>query len=76
METELTYGQKAVWSKFNPSGNEDVDTIKQYYAMIIDYLNNLRTWTEDWEKNRLYSVAITEAQGAQMRAVKWITRNS
>lgn len=49
-----------------------IHTIKQHYANIIDYLNGLRT-EERSERNRLLSVAITEAQGAQMWAVKAIT---
>jgi len=32
---ELTYGEKAVGLKFNPSGDGDVDRIKKLYAEII-----------------------------------------
>lgn len=70
---EPTYGEKAVGLKFNPSGDSAVDTIKKYYAQIIDDLNSLRSGTEIPEAKHLYSIAITEAQAAQMWAVKAIT---
>jgi len=75
-ENTLTYGEKAVGLKFNPSGDSAVDTIKKYYAQIIDDMNSLRSGTEDGEAKRLFSVAITEAQAAQMWAVKAITWKS
>ena len=70
---ELTYGEKAVGLTFNPSGDTGVATIKKYYAQIIDDMNSLRSGAEDAEAKRLFSVAITEAQTAQMWAVKAIT---
>lgn len=70
---ELTYGERAVGLTFNPSGDSAVTTIKKYYAQIIDDMNSLRSGTEDPEAKRLYSIAITEAQTAQMWAVKAIT---
>lgn len=69
---ELTFGEKAVGIKFNPSGNEIVDSLKAHYAAIIDILNADRGDKRD-ERARLASVAITEAQGAQMWAVKAVT---
>ncbi len=74
MSEELTYGQKAVGLKFNPSGDSAVATIKTYYAQIIDDMNSLRSDPNATaEQKRLYSIAITEAQTAQMWAVKAIT---
>ena len=73
MEAELTYGEKAVGLTFNPSGDEKVAVIKKAYAGVIDTLNDLRTEVGPGEKGRLLSVAITEAQTAQMWAVKGIT---
>lgn len=70
---ELTFGEKAVGVTFNPSQDENVKTIKERYAATIDHLNDLRNATEDGEQKRLLSVAITEAQGAQMWAVKAVT---
>lgn len=70
---EQTYGEKAVGLTFNPSGDEKVQEIKQLYARIIDVCNDLRTEAGQGEKGRLLSVAITEAQTAQMWAVKGVT---
>lgn len=71
-DEELTFGQKAVGLTFNPSGDDEVARCKQRYADIIDDLNELRNHSSG-ERARLASVAITEAQGAQMWAVKAIT---
>jgi hypothetical protein len=71
--TEQTYGQKAVGLSFNPSGNDGVDQIKSLYAEIIDHMAAVRKSADTNEKHRLASVAITEAQTAQMWAVKAIT---
>ena len=70
---EITFGEKAVGLTFNPSGDSAVKTIKGYYAQIIDDMNSIRSGKEDPEAKRLFSIAITEAQGAQMWAVKAIT---
>ena len=74
----LTYGQKAVGLKFNPSGDARVQKIKELYAEIIDIMDDYRNAEstidkQSWEHRRLSSVAITEAQSAQMRAVKALT---
>jgi hypothetical protein len=69
----MTYGEKAVGLGFNPSGDSTVRTIKQLYAQIIDLCDALRTTAGQSEKGRLLSVAITEAQTAQMWAVKGVT---
>ena len=73
-EKELTYGEKAVGLNFNPSEDWKVRRIKELYAEIIDTMNNLRDSEATPELKRLASVAITEAQTAQMRAVKALTR--
>jgi hypothetical protein len=77
---QMTYGEKAVGLTFNPSGDEKVHIIKTAYANIIDNLDSIRTViigdnsvTENKELARLLSIAITEAQTAQMWAVKAIT---
>ena len=71
--TELTYGEKAVGLTFNPSNNEDVNKVKKLYAEVIDLCNNLLPTQAPSEKARLFKIAITEAQTAQMWAVKAIT---
>lgn len=68
-----TFGQKAVGLSFNPSGDDAVSTAKTDYAKIIDQLNDLRSNSESGEQKRLASIAITEAQTAQMWAVKALT---
>ena len=70
---ELTFGQKAVGLPFNPSGDDAVTRCKMHFANTIDQMNELRNTTESPEVKRLASVAITEAQGAQMWAVKALT---
>jgi len=73
MEPIPTFGEKAVGLTFNPSGDPQVNEIKREFAAIIDRLNTLREAAGKSEAGRLLSVAITEAQGAQMWAVKGVT---
>jgi rRNA processing protein Krr1/Pno1 len=79
---EITYGERAVGLGFNPSENPLVYKVKSLYAEIIDICNLVRENEKTLEKAggvpsgermRLFSVAITEAQTAQMWAVKAIT---
>jgi hypothetical protein len=72
-ERELTFGERAVGLTFNPSGNDDVDAIKKAFANTIDILNDLRSATPDPEIKRMLSIAVTDAQSAQMWAVKAVT---
>ena len=73
-----SYGGKAVGLTFNPSGLLSVQAVKVQYAEIINDLNESRVDIqakdnkdiEDGERLRLLSIAITEAQSAQMWAVK------
>lgn len=69
---ELSFGQKAVGVTFNPGGDELVTKVKSLYADIIDLLHEMKT-PENSGKNRHISIAITDAETAQMRAVKAIT---
>ncbi len=70
---ESTYGERAVGLNFNPGGDEKVNTVKFLYAKIIDLLNELPVTEGRSEKLRLAKIAITEAQSAQMWAVKALT---
>ena len=73
---KFTYGQKAVGLGFNPSGDVVVQKIKELYAQVIDLMDELRNCEAanfHPEHKRLARIAITEAQAAQMRAVKAIT---
>lgn len=69
----LTYGEIAVGLNFNPAKDPTVQRLKQLYAEIIDLCNDARNVAGQGEKGRLLSVAITEAQTAQMWAVKGVT---
>jgi hypothetical protein len=70
----MTWGEKAVGLTFNPSGDPTVHRLKALYAEIIDICNDARL--HEGEAARLWSIAITEAQGAQMWAVKAATWRS
>lgn len=69
---DQTYGRKAVGLSFNPSGDDAVARCKQIFANAIDQMAELRFGATP-EQARLCSIAITEAQGAQMWAVKALT---
>lgn len=68
-----TFGEKAVGLSFNPGGNEKVEQIKREFAAVIDTLNAAREVAGPGEAGRMLSIAITEAQTAQMWAVKAVT---
>lgn len=72
-QRELTFGEKAVGLGFNPSNDDAVAQCKSEFARAIDRMNELRDSTDNVEVKRMASVAITEAQTAQMWAVKAIT---
>ena len=69
----LTFGERAVGLTFNPSGDPLVLDLKQKAAAFIDACHVLRESKGNGEIARMYSVAITEAQAAQMWAVKAAT---
>jgi hypothetical protein len=68
-----TYGEKAVGLTFNPSNDTNVQKVKELYAQIIDLLLTYCPDEKTGEKVRAEKIAITEAQTAQMWAVKAIT---
>jgi len=70
---DLSFGQKAVGLTFNPSNDDAVHQCKSEFAAVIDRMNDLRNDTSNPEVARMASIAITEAQTAQMWAVKAIT---
>jgi hypothetical protein len=72
-QRELTFGEKAVGLTFNPGGSGEVATIKINIGRVIDNINDLRNASINPEVKRMYSVAITELQTAQMWAVKAAT---
>lgn len=79
VKRELTFGEKAVGLTFNHGEGDTflaVQDIKTKAAAFIDKCNDLRAATEDGEQKRMYAIAITEAQTAQMWAVKAVTWQS
>ena len=70
---EMTFGEQAVGLKFNPGGDPAVAECKAEFAKVIDRMHALRVATLSMEVARMASVAITEAQTAQMWAVKALT---
>ncbi len=70
---EMTFGEKAVGLSFNPGGNPVVDDLKACFAQVIDRAHAIREGSTDAEVKRMASIAITEAQTAQMWAVKAAT---
>jgi hypothetical protein len=75
-QREPTFGERAVGLSFNPSNDPNVDACKREFAAAIDRMNDLRNTSENPEVKRMASVAITEAQTAQMWAVKAVTWRS
>jgi hypothetical protein len=78
--TTFTYGEQLVGITFNPSNDDLVNQIKSKYAEIINMLHSARfepasniKIESHTERQRYISIAITEAQTAQMRAVKAVT---
>ena len=75
----MTFGERAVGFSFNPSADPQVHECKKEFAAVIDRLNTPRenekenSTPNSSEKIRMLSVAITDAQTAQMWAVKAIT---
>jgi len=82
MGTEPSFGEKACGVSFNPGGNEKLSKIKDAFANVVDILNDYRDEVKqskddggNGERIRMLSVAITEAQTAQMWGVKAVTWN-
>lgn len=70
----MTFGEKAVGLTFNPSGDPTVHTLKELYAQIIDLCHERRqSLMAGSDAHRLWAVAITTAQDAQMWSVKAAT---
>ena len=71
---EMTYGEKAVGKTFNPSNIPDVDTSKRLFADLIDMADKAREQSTSKEAKRLFSLAISQMQIAQMcheKAITW-----
>jgi len=75
-EPVMSFGKRAVGYTFNPSGDDAVLGLKAAAAFFIDLCHQAREESDNPEVKRMYSVAITEAQTAQMWAVKAVTWRS
>lgn len=73
VQREMSFGEQAVGLTFNPGNSSEVERCKKEFAAVIDRMNDLRNSTTNKEVQRMASVSITEAQTAQMWAVKAIT---
>lgn len=62
----VTLGQKRVQRNFNPTANQDVEKLKDYYAQLIDLLETKRNSSNQRE----ISIAQTELETSCMYAVK------
>jgi len=69
----FTFGEKAVGLTFNPGNDDVVARCKAEFAAVIDRMNDLRSASDSFEVKRMASFAITDAQTAQMWAVKALT---
>ena len=72
-ERKMTFGERAVGLTFNPSGEPLVHELKASAALFIEHCHQERELTKDPEVKRMYSLAITAVQEAQMWAVKAAT---
>lgn len=71
----LSFGERAVGISFNPSKNQDVETIKRTCAMAIDTIHDIREKSEDGEVKAQCTLAIRQIQQGQMWGVKAATWN-
>ena len=69
-DAELTYGERFTGSGFNPVESLAVASCNLRFIRTIDQLDELRKTSTSQEQKRLASIAITEAQTAQMWAYK------
>lgn len=69
---ELSYGEKLVGVKFNPSQNPEVDQVKALCAQVIDLIRNRAVLTGGVQET-LINRATNDLLEAQMMAVKALT---
>lgn len=66
-----SYGQFLIGTQFNPSGNPDIDVMKNATAELIDILSDLSTGC-GVDAARSLQIAIEHLETASMFAVKGI----
>ncbi len=72
-EKELTHGQKLVGLSFNPSGDANVQRLKELAAEQIDVLDTIhaeRGERPDYDTNTIHGEAVRRVMDAQMWTVK------
>jgi len=69
----MSIGEDRVRIKFNPSADNNVDTIKQETARLINHCGSYLDLSENPEERRLWSLAMTHYEDAAMWAVKAAT---
>lgn len=69
----MSLGEDRVRIKFNPSDDSLVSQIKQKSAELIDLCHKMADQTDEPEKGRLISLAMTHYEDAAMWAVKAAT---
>jgi hypothetical protein len=73
-QREMTLGEKRCHIDFNPSSDDKIGTFKRMMADAIDYLNSESQATEDGEAKRVFALAMTDLESAQMFGVKGIAK--
>lgn len=75
MENKLTFGEKAVGLGFNPSGDTDVQEIKELCARLINKIEDrkLSRQNQSYLTHTVDGEAVRRLIDAQMWAVKSIT---
>lgn len=71
---QMTFGEKLVGKKFNPSNDSSVDKLKSLFAEAADIVRSEFQDREHSEVSRLiYDQAMGEILNAQMNSVKAVT---
>ena len=70
----MTLGEKRCHISFNPSADDKIGTFKRMMADAIDFMNNELKSTTDSEAIRVFAIAMTELETAQMYGVEGIAK--
>lgn len=83
--SQLTFGEKAVNTKFNVSGDSNVDKVKSAFASILNIINDYKgekikekiventKFNLSWFQNVFFTQAFNAVIVAQMCVVKFLT---
>lgn len=72
--TELTFGERLVGIKFNPSNDDKVAKLKSLFAEAANIIQSEHiSHTEDYTRNILFNHTVGEILNAQMNCVKLVT---